>query len=336
MTRIARLDGIPPAAPGQVAVDRALCGKGIETIEDLLACVGKDTAKGVAQVSQETGVSQEFLITLLLVEILGGARPSGEPQPFRFWRWLNGVRLNSRQRWTSFKIFCQQRASYFWSEMRRLWFGLKLIWLFPKRFWLHLNWLWHERLSYWPDLLLIILPLALIALGLQARSVLRAQAQQVVVKKEANLKAFRLINKDDLELVSGSTKEDAFTNPEKLSDRYSLVAVGPGETLHEGQLVPPEIARQLQDRQLLSVPVKANAFSTALGPVTHVRLLLSPRAPVDKPLGQSIFDDVILLAIEKQGENTSIVVALTEDTLKKMQPLLGFSDVFVLHPLQGK
>jgi hypothetical protein len=89
---------------------------------------------------------------------------------------------------------------------------------------------------------------------------------------------------------------------------------------------------------VISVPVKAGAISPTLSPPDRVRLLFSPRRNNETnnnpnaDLNVTTIDDVIVLSVNRQGDSSSIVVALKADIVE-VAKLLSTSDVIVSQPM---
>lgn len=203
----------------------------------------------------------------------------------------------------------------------------------PKRLWLALKRLWYTRERHWLEALLGVATLLLVALAIRAGYVNPRMTEQVVVNPSTRLLAFQSIRANDVLLKRVPQEQGAFTSVEKVIGRYPLRSVASGATLHEEQLVTEELSDAMRDRRVLSIPVNTRALSSSLAPPAHVWLLLSTRATGENVPQPVLLKDVILLTINRQGDTASIEVAVTEECLKAMEPLLGASETFVLQPV---
>jgi hypothetical protein len=203
----------------------------------------------------------------------------------------------------------------------------------PKRLWLSLKRFWYARERHWLEAALGMATLLLVALSIRAGYANPRITEQVVVKPSARLLAFQSIRAEDV-MLKGLPKEDgAYASLDKVVGRYPLRAVAPGTTLLEEQLVAEDVTGAMSGRRILSIPVNPRTLSSTVTPPAHVWLLLSPRTTGEKEPQPVLLKDVILLSINKQGDGASIEVAVTDDCLKMMEPLLGGAEAFVLQPV---
>ena len=90
------------------------------------------------------------------------------------------------------------------------------------------------------------------------------------------------------------------------------------------------------------MPVNTASLGPALAQGDRVSLLLSPRSnslDSSPELSGLIVDDVLVLAIERENNVASIVVAVRDGNpgtgergLEALLPLLGTSEIFIVHP----
>lgn len=190
--------------------------------------------------------------------------------------------------------------------------------------------------NYWPEAL--ALGLVLILLGLLVGNAVRPR-DTVVVEAAAALPAFHIIRDSDVKVVKRYKTYGSFAAEPEVVGRYLLRQAAPEDILLSSHLgaraATPE---ELSGRALLSVPVRGGAISPTLSPPARVRLLFSPRERDDKaaaapPLVETTVEDVLVLAVRREADASSVVVAVREgDDLAKATSLLGTSDVFLSQP----
>lgn len=120
---------------------------------------------------------------------------------------------------------------------------------------------------------------------------------------------------------------------EEYRGRYVMTPLPLGSTSRADQLITVDLANKLKGRQVISLPIKSGTLVPNLTPPTDVWLLLTTRQTGDKGSSSEIIKNVLLLSVERQGEASSITVAVEAGELEKLKSLLGIADVFVLRPL---
>lgn len=249
---------------------RRLNGKGIETVDDLWACVGEDVNTGIGQLAAQARIRPSLLVPLLIADSLGVLKESAKSPPARLW--------------------------------------------------LSLKRLWQERSRYWLTIILILLPLLALALGARA-ALINLRTKLEPARTRLQLSAFRSNTPGDV-----ADKKMNVGKPDDQDSTISSYQVSP--TAQE--LLAADPFEELKERHVLSIPTKPGSFSSALLPPKRVWLLFSPRESGERASPPLIVKDVILLTIEHHGETVSIEVAVTEQELEKIKPLLGMSDIFIL------
>lgn len=302
MLRIAELkkNGAQATDPtGQAfndAIDKLL-QKRFYCVDDLWESIGPKFMAGITRLETQTGVTKEQLIEVLAE----GAQQAPELAP--------------GEHWTKFKA---------WSPIR--WFILKGMRLWSKV----------PTLAYWPELLAVLILIVLASL-LLSHAVLKRDT--VMVKTETGLPAFHVINEDDLEIKQAINIPGSLTSKSSVVGHYLLQQLPKGARLYSSQISNVQISNgDAANRQVLSVPIKAGAISPTLSPLDRVCLHFSPRR--DNETGSNptadlnVFsiDDVIILSVNRQGDSSSIVVALKAD-LVEVAKLLSTSDVIVSQPM---
>lgn len=192
------------------------------------------------------------------------------------------------------------------------------------RFWLWLRFYWPEALG---------LAIALVLVSLLAYNAV--QLQDTVVLGDKELPALHAIGAGDVKVAKRFKTYNSFRSERDVMGRYLLQPAKPGQILLSGQLAAaPASGAKPDARRLLSVPVKAGAIVSTLGPGSRARLLFSPRqrdAKAAAPaLGDTSLEDVVVLAVNRQGDASSVLVAVKDDDeLAKAASLLASSEVFV-------
>lgn len=188
--------------------------------------------------------------------------------------------------------------------------------------------IWQHRTRRWADAILLLLPFLLIGMSIRAYVVYRKQKLQVVVKRGASLPAFAAIDPRSLVLESTESQPGTFSTGADLDKRFPQHRIPGGQVIREDQLLPEKLS--LQGRHILVLPIKA-VLDQSLSPPARIRLMLAPR---EKSAAPAIVEDVILLAVDKQAGGDLVTVALTEEGVKTVNPLLGLADTFVLQPIR--
>lgn len=296
------------------AVD-TLLSNGFTYVEDLWEAIGPKFTTGLTALAVRTGVSEGLLIHLL-------ADGASEPHPSL----LNDGRLQRLRRWVGQnpKVVAAKRACS----------NLKLLFQ---------TWWFNAALSrLWPELSALLI--ASILIGLLGVNALRKRVT-VLVAAESGLPAFHFITDSDLKVEPAIHIPGSFTAKEQVVNRYLLQRVPVGSRLYANQLSKVTLkAEDMADRQVLVVPIKASMVSTKLTPPDRVSLIFIPHDSEEsdsKPTGTDTeknekkgayrVDDVIVLAVDRQGESTSLVIAL-KSNMEKLVPLLGNSNLVILQP----
>jgi SAF domain-containing protein len=196
---------------------------------------------------------------------------------------------------------------------------------------------WPRR--HWLDLALILSLVILILLIARAASAFVGAPRPlglydaVVVSKDKALAPFHVIGPDEVTQQSMPHAPGTFSTKDDVVGRYTLQAIPANTTLRTSQLSAARLSQaDLADRAIISTSIKTGAISPAIVPGARVALVLSPRQPTEKGTSPLVVQDTILLAIDKQGDTTSITVAVKASELAQVAPLLGSSEVFVSQP----
>jgi len=189
---------------------------------------------------------------------------------------------------------------------------------------------------HWPEFLVLVLVLTLllflIAGALRGRN-------SVLVVPETGLSAFHVISEADVKILPAIYVPGALSSKEEAVGHYLLQQVPGGSRLYDNQLSKVKLSdTDVSCRQVVSLPLKAASVSTTLSPLDRVSLLFSPRdndkkSAVGDNEGKALrVDDVIVLAVNRQGDAASVVVAIRAD-MEKVATLLGNSDIVVFHQM---
>ena len=197
---------------------------------------------------------------------------------------------------------------------------------------------WHRFVffvgRYWREVLALVI--AVVLLSLLVRNVVRRR-DTLVVTAANGLPAFHVIRADDVQPAKMFRVDDSLTVENDAIGRYLVQPVSPGAVLLNSQLGPAHLKGRLNGRQVLTIPIKAAAISSTIRSGSTVRVLFSPRMQdvihQDVPTTGTpdlIIGDVIVLAINLQGDSSAITVAFkTADDLTKALLLLSTSDVLI-------
>jgi hypothetical protein len=155
-------------------------------------------------------------------------------------------------------------------------------------------------------------------------------ADAVVVTAEGGLPALQVIGPEGVELEQ-ETNNNNNKALAKVVGRYPLTAITKGETVDTEQLSVKDLPMaDVEDRRLVSVPLKAHTLSPSIEPTDRVSLLFSPRAPSENTPSAATRDCLIVWAVSRGDEADLITVAVTEEDLQDIEPLLGVSEAFVV------
>lgn len=265
-------------------------------VDDLWESIGPKFMAGITRLETQTGITKEQLIEVLAEGL------QQEPE------------LAPGKHWTKFKA---------WQPIR----GLILVGI----------WLWSKvpRLAYWPELLALLILIVLASL-LLSHAVWKRDT--VIVKTETGLPAFHVINEDDLEVKHAVNIPGSLTSKSSAVGHYLLQQLPKGARLYANQISKVQISDEdVANRHVLSVPVKAGAISPTLSPLDRVRLHFYPHRNNEthnNPNAVTSINDVIILSVNRQGDSSSIVVALKAD-LTEVAKLLSTSDVLISQPMRG-
>lgn len=294
---------------------------GVTTPAELRRCISVDVDEGIQWLAINTGTSETLLMALLLAEFAEDTLQKDNRTLARHWQTL--------------KTF-PAVASLSAIDIRDIWRdrGLDLTWESGKPIWhvvrqslirtRHLlsNWRRH-----WFDLLvLVVLPLILISLFLQVLSANKKNVRHVAVQPGAGLPVFHRIT-GEVELKGAPGLPGAFTSIDQVKDRYTLVALPGGSMVESNQLLSADLSNKMQNRNILTVPIKPGNYLSTLSPPAEAIMLLSPRQLDLK--AEAVSFPVIVLRLESNGEMRSATVALTEDRFKIAAALLASHDIFL-------
>ena len=268
----------------------ALLGcRGIRTLDDLRMCISQDLDRGIHWISINTGASRALLTALLIAEATDDAAKKGSREILRYWPSLSNA---------------------------------PSIWSLPRR-------LWRDWKRHWPDALAASL-IVLLVIGVVVRvaQIDKGAVQYVAAKQGTSLPVFHQVSDEDVEMKSAPGAKGSFTRLEQVLGRYTLVAVPANALLHANQLLSPQLSKKMQDHRTITVPLKPTASRPTLAAPAEAVMILSPRDPNLKSAEPVIFD-VIVLHIATAGESQSATIALPQDKLAIVAPLLATHEVFL-------
>jgi hypothetical protein len=171
----------------------------------------------------------------------------------------------------------------------------------------------------------------------------RALMRLDTVVLNSDLPAYHVIEEKDLIVEKRVRTPASFASKEDVIGRYLLQPAAQG-VLATNQVSAIKLQEsdraEMQQTQIIFLPVKAGAFNTTLTPPAHVRLLFSPRQraePLSAPLAieNLSVDDAVVLAVNPQGDSASLTIGLrTPQDVAKLTSLMGVADVFVSEPIK--
>jgi len=304
----------------------ALDRSGLTTLEDLRLWISKDVDKSISLLAESSGTKQSLLIALLIAEFCDDASRSGRPTLASYWRGLKTVPGLIRfyvhplaQRWR------EKGLAVLGDVGQAAWYILRQLVTRHRR-------LWYNWRRHWADaLLIVVLPGLLIGFWFRVESAKTRQVRSVAVKRSVKVVPLQRISTDDIELAADPNSSGAFTSVDQVQGRYALVPLHGGATILRDQILSAELSNKVQNRVIVSIPLKAGT-TRDLSPPSEVFLLLSAR---EIPAGENATTSaqyvfgVVLLGLEKTREVTTATVAMVKEDLDKAAPLLGSRDAYL-------
>lgn len=303
----------------------ALHGSGIDTLEDLRLSICKDFKTGIERVTTVTKTSQALLVALLITEAKDDAARNGRRRLIYYWSGLQPFRSVFSLSTTEVREILKTKGRSHWRETR------DPIGLFLRRSIARPARVLSSLKTKWLDPLLVLLPLTLGLLLIIRLNSINENSPQYVTTSAA-VPAFHKIS-NDVELKRSPSAKTALTQIAEARDRYTLAYIPAGTTLQDNQLLSAELSGKMQQRKILSVPIKSNNYSPTLTAPAEATLVLSPRTWDSKATSPSKFD-VIVLRIEGSGDTRSAVVALLKDQFDATALLLGSHEAFLTESVQ--
>ena len=321
------MDDQEPQATDPVDIKRlrelaaALSGKGIDTLEDLRLAICRDFETGIKTVTDRTKTSRALLVALFITEARDDAGKKGKRRLVLYWSGFKGFRSVFSFSKTEIRDLLKTKGVRHWREARE---PIAILVARPTR--LLTNWRTH-----WPDALVILLPLMLVALLIFRLNSIDKNSLRYVTTTTA-IPAFHKIS-DGVEIKRSPSAKSAFTNIADVRDRYVLTSLPAGTTLQDNQLLSAPLSGKMQGRKIMSVPIKAGNYIPTLTAPAEATLVFSPRTWDSKTTSPGKFE-VIVLRIEGSGETRSAVVALPGDKFDEAALLLGSHEAFLTGLIQ--
>lgn len=295
---------------------------GVTTLEDLRRCISKDVDAGINWTVINTGAQPALLTALLIAEVREDTAPSGKRKLWRYWRELKTL--------PAVLLLSAAEVRDLWRALgaRSLWRGRGAAWAVIRQSLVRPKHLLYNWRRHWLDMLLL-LTLALFVAGVWVgiNQIKRQRVERVAVKGTTPLPAFHRID-DEVEMKRAPGASKAFATAEEVRGRYTLAPIPAGEILRPGELLSAELSEKMRGRRIISVPLKAGTYGSAVQPPTEAFMILSPAKPEVKA-AEPVVLDVIVLKIEKTAESTSATIALAEDNFRAAAPLLASHEVFL-------
>ena len=294
----------------------------IKTLGDLRSCISKDVDKSILWLSAQPQIRHPLLVALLLAEFDDDTSLSGKRKLSRYWRALNTLRkVLSFSRNEIVRLWNEKKSAVVLDGWRQPLLIVMQLMLRQSRF-------WHNRRRHWADaVLIIILPLLLLSLALRAQYINNRNVRYVTVRPGVTLSAFQKLS-GDLVLKNVPYAKGAFNSIDDVVGRYILVDLSAGATLSGDQILNSDLSKKMQDRRILSVPLKAGTYVSTMKAPCEALMVLSSRDEDQKGLTSLSFD-VIVLRFDKNGEATSTTVAIQKDNFEKASALLASHDAFL-------
>ena len=299
----------------------ALDCSGIRTLDDLRKCLSQDVDKSILWLSEQTKVNHPLLLTLLVAEFDDDASLSGKRKLPRYWR--------SLQTFPSLLSFSRNEVARLRQEKKGgvIRGSSTQVLLLASQLMLRQRRLWSNWRRYWPDALVLVIPLLLLFLAFRAQSINNRSVRYVTVQQRATVGAFQRLT-DDLVLTNVPYAKGAFTSIDDVRGRYTLENLPGGSTLSSNQVLSSELSSKMAGRIILSVPIKAGSYVSTMTAPCEAIMVLSPRKE-DGAGGVAAPFDVIVLRFDKAGEATSAIVGIQKDQFDKASPLLASHDVVI-------
>ena len=269
---------------------------------------------------RSANINHSLLLALLVADFNDDAGLRGKRKLRRYWRSLQTFPSAFRfSRGEVVRLWRQKKSSVLRS-------GPQELWSLAGQFFLRQYRLWYNWRRYWSDaLVIVILPLLLVFLALRAQSINNRTVPYVTVRQGASVPAFQKLS-DNLVLTNVPYAKGAFTSIYDVLDRYTLVNLPGGSTLSSDQVLSSELSRQMANRMIFSVPLKAGSYLSTMRAPCEAVMVLSPRKEDDRTWASI---SVIVLHFDKTGETTSATVAIDKAAFGNASALLASHDVFL-------
>jgi Flp pilus assembly protein CpaB len=177
----------------------------------------------------------------------------------------------------------------------------------------------------------------------------RETQPQVVVTAPEGLPAYRVIVAADLDVAEMEVADGAFTDGAEVEGRYALQWLEPGAPVTETQVSDVQIApSDSAGWHVIALPcTQASTLGGALRAGDVVTMVLTTRPDAGWTVQRGEFENVRILAIKSlehtdSGAGSSlsalpvdslVVVAIANQHLERLKPLVAISDVYFLLPL---
>lgn len=293
----------------------------IRTLDDLRNCISRDVDKNIAWLSDHAKINRSLLLALLVADFDDDAGLHGKRKLRRYWRSLQTFP-------TAFR-FSRNEVVELWrlkkgGVLRR---GSREAWLLAGQLVVRQHRLWSNWRRYWPDALVLVIPLLLLFLTLRAQSINNRNVPYVTVQQGASVPAFQPLT-DNLALKNVPYAKGAFTSVDDVRGRYTLVNLPGGSTVSSDQVLSSDLSGKMVKRVILSVPIKAGNYVSTMKAPYEASMVLSPRKE-NGAGGAGASFNVLILRFDKTGETTSVTVAMQKDDFDNASALLASHDVFL-------
>jgi hypothetical protein len=185
--------------------------------------------------------------------------------------------------------------------------------------------LWRRKLQILLTAGLTIL--VLVTFGLIWTNIAKEKINNNIVKSREGLPAYHKITANDLGLAS-SFSDGQPVDERSIIGRYTLFPVQAHTSLNEGQLLGTELSRQMENRIIISIPVKSEYINSSIRPDSKIGLAFSKNG--EKSSEFTLVSDLILLGMEKHADSTTLITGVRAEQLGALKDILRVADLFVI------
>ncbi len=186
----------------------------------------------------------------------------------------------------------------------------------------------HPRLYRGIKAAVVVVFLAVILSGLFFLFVYQRLPRQVVVKRNGGIAQYQIISADDVKtrrVMFNATQ--TFAEPINVVGCMALSPIAENAPVSSAVILPATTAKEITGHPIFSLSAKSEAIPSHIKPPSSVRLVASVQLSEKGPPTKAEID-VLLLGIERRGDDANIVFAV--DKSKDISPFLQNGTVHVV------